>query len=396
MLMYACLPMKMDWILNATGPQTESTWETGTACGYFLNATSTSPVLMSGYRVSNDSEDPAYGEALLMRTLPLVTNPSRQPLYGGSINFKSLNHPILDALIVSSQDGSAESVYRKETPIAHECVLSWCIKTIRSSYSWGVYHEDVEETIINTTRTPYPWTSKYIPHLRTTDTDYHGNISIYNSDKSQDKLEYGLSNSTVFSFVTLLDEIFPSSITVANETANALLKIRTSFNDRVMFRAVRFSPWLAPNNVTHHMERMATALTNAMRSDSSSREFMEGDASALETFVKVNWAWLAFPLAMLVLCVVFLVATMLRTSRGENGELGIWKTSAMPTLMYSLPRDMRHDLTKNATWRSEESGGAKRVRIRLLPDQGWRVSGYMCTSPTSDRRNRSQAPPGWV
>jgi hypothetical protein len=70
---------------------------------------------MSGYRVENSTDLP-YGETLLMRTLPLVTNPLRKPLYGGSINFKHINNPIIDALIVSAADGSADSVYRKVPP----------------------------------------------------------------------------------------------------------------------------------------------------------------------------------------------------------------------------------------------------------------------------------------
>lgn len=368
----------------------------GTACGYFLNATSTAPVLMSGYRAGNGSNNSTFGEALLMRTLPLVTNPLRQPLYGGSINFKHVNHPILNALIVSSADGSADSVYRKEPPIAHECVMSWCIKTLRSSYSWGVYEEIVEETTFNNTQLPYPWSAKDIPGLNITDTGYRGNTTIYPSGESQIGPEYGLSNNTFLSFVVLFDEIFPSSITSANATAQPFLKIRTSFDDRVMFRSVRFNPWLAPNNVSNHMERMATALTNVVRSDAASREFMKGQALTIETYLQVSWAWLAFPLAMLVFCLLFLIATMVKTSRGAEENVGTWKTSAMPTLMYGLPQDMRHNLTKGSTWRSESSGGGKKVKIRLMPDQGWRVSGYVCTSPTTLRRTHPRAPPGWL
>jgi hypothetical protein len=363
----------------------------GTACGYFLNATSTAPVLMSGYRVASDSNNGTnYGETLLMRTLPLVTNPRREALFDGSINFKNISHPILDALIVSSADGSSESVYRRELPIAHECVLSWCVKTLRSSYSWGVYEEEVEETFFNTTKAPYPWTTKYYPESRTTDTDYRGNVSIRTPDMDLDEPGYGLSNETVFEFILLFDEVFPSMITAADRAAKSFLKIKTSFNDRVVFRAVRFNPWLAPNNVTHHMERIATAVTNVIRSESNSNELVAGQALAPETYVQVKWAWLAFPLAMLGLCLVFLIATMVKTSGDADGEIGTWKTSAMPTLMYSLPRDTRHNFTASSTWRSGSDGGVKKVKIRLVPNHGWQVS------PTLSRRNDSHALSGWI
>ncbi|KAF1911258.1 hypothetical protein BDU57DRAFT_507084 [Ampelomyces quisqualis] len=396
LLTYACLPMKLDWILRSTGPTTEARYPNGTACGYFLNVTSTKPVMMSGYRVADEGNRSAHGETLLMRTLPLVTNPSRDSLYDGTINFRNISHSLLNALIVSSADGSIDSVYRKELPVAHECMLSWCVKTLRSSYSAGIYEENVEEVFLNTTKIPYPWSTTYYPEFRITNTDYRGNISLHPPSSSPSDPAYGLSNNTVMDFTLLFDETFPSLITVANATADPLLKIRTSFDDRIIFRTVHFNPWLAPNNVTHHMERIATALTNVVRSDANSNEFIAGQALALETYIRVNWGWLSFSLAMLGLCILFLFATMVKTSRDGKDDLGIWKTSAMPTLIYGLPQEARHNLTTASTLRNGASGGAEKVRIRLLPNQGWRVSGHFSKSPTTLRGGGSPAPPGWV
>jgi hypothetical protein len=79
-------------------------------------------------------------------------------------------------------------------------------------------------------------------------------------------------------------------MTIANATAQPFLKIRTSSIDKIMFRSVRFNPWLAPNDVMHHMEKIATALTNAGRSDAASRGYIAGQAFAPETYLHVNWA----------------------------------------------------------------------------------------------------------
>lgn len=141
---------------------------------------------------------------------------------------------------------------------------------------------------------------------------------------------------------------------------------------------------------------MATALTNVIRSDSNSNEYITGEALAAETYVQVKWLWLAFPLAMLCLCLAFLVATIIKTSKGRNDGYGAWKTSTMPTLMYGLPQEMREDLTAGATWRSENCGGTKRVKIRLIPTQGWRVSGHDYKSLTVYNRSGSKAPLGWI
>lgn len=330
-----------------------------------------------------------------MRMIPLITNPDARSLYDGSINFRHIVNPILDALIVSSADGSASSVYRKDIPIAHECMLAWCVKTIRSTYSWGKYEEIIEKKLFKTTKTPYPWQTVYHPEIDVTATDYFANVSIYPPNASGDSLGYGLSNDTMMDTIFSFGEVFPSVITVESPQAKPFLKVRTSFVDRVMFRAFRYSPWLAPNNITQHMEKIATAVTNVVRSDTGSTDSLKGPAFAPETYVEVKWAWLSFPLAMLILCVVFLVTTMVKTSRGKHENIGVWKTSAMPTLIYSLPQEYREGLTKNTSSQTMSGREPKSVKIRLMPNEGWRVSGQMHTSQTLQRRGDSRAPPGW-
>lgn len=103
LLEYACLDTRIDWTsgLNST----ISSYPNATACGYFLNATSEEPIMMSGYALGPTGEP--RGETLLMRTIPLMTNPLRYPLLGGSIRFKNVRNPIVDVL-VSSTSGRAQ------------------------------------------------------------------------------------------------------------------------------------------------------------------------------------------------------------------------------------------------------------------------------------------------
>jgi hypothetical protein len=425
LLDYACLNMSMDWIKNSsylTGAGTKNPYpngkcvflsictqlrpyevspvwssvfsgyllirpSTGTACGYFLNATSEKPVLMSGFRVENGS-DSLHGETLLMRTLPLVTNPSRHSLYGGTINFRHVQYPILDTLIVSAADGTVDSVYAKTPPVAQECMLSWCVETLRSSYASGDYKEQVIETFINTTSADWPWWTQDYPEQQMTDTEFRANISIIPSSTESGSIPFGVSNETFLDLVIIFDEIFPSLITVANATAPQFVKIRTAAVDNVYSRLVHFSPWLAPNNVTFHMQRMARTMTNVIRSDTNSNELVVGIAQALETYVAVHWAWLTFPLVMLFLSIIFLVATMLKTSRNSHGDIGTWKTSAMPTLMYGLPQDMQKDIISTTSSGGLSHERPRKVRIRLLPKQGWRVSGQVDLAP--------RAPSGFI
>ncbi|KAE8836663.1 hypothetical protein HRS9139_04761 [Pyrenophora teres f. teres] len=351
LLEYACLNMRMDWIRSSTGPTTKNTYPNGTACGYFLNATSQNPVLMSGFRVDNRT-DPSPGETLLML------------------------------------DGTVDSVYKKKAPVAQECMLTWCVKTLRSSYTSGDYQEQVVETFVNTTRAEWPWWTRDYPELQMTDTEFRANISLSPPSMESEPTSFGAFNTTVLNIVVIFDNIFPSSLTVSNATAPPFFKIKTAAPDEVFFRAVRFNPWLAPNNVTHHMERMARAMTNAIRSDSSTNKLVAGTAYLRETYVAVRWEWLTFPLVMLLLSIGFLVATMIKTSHQKYNDIGTWKSSAIPSLMYGLPKDMQRDFVVSTTSRRTFSRRSKKVRIRLQPKQGWRVSGHAQAGPV--------APPGFI
>jgi hypothetical protein len=73
------------------------------------------------------------------------------------------------------------------------------------------------------------------------------------------------------------------------------------------------------------MDRLATALTNRLRGSTSSEKFF-GSAYTIETYVHVKWEWLAFPFALLLLTLVFLVATMIKTTqRDGEADPGIGK-----------------------------------------------------------------------
>ena len=350
---------------------------------------------MSGYLW--DTGNLTAGEALVMRTLPLTRLDTREPLYSnGSIHFKHIRHKIQDVLIVSTNDGTAESVYRNETPVAQECHLSWCVKTVRSSYTSGGYSEEIIDTVVNTTSGPFPWQSfpgedengEYV------DLFYMDDVTLEVEDifDGLESTRFYVSNTTVVSVMTGFADIFPAYTTQINESAPPLLRYKTYRSGPPWHQTLSFNPWVGPNNVTRHMDRLATALTNIIRS-APSRQDVDGHAFSKETFVLVRWEWLTFPLVLLVLSFVFLVSTIIKTSKDTGA--GIWKTSAMPTLIYSLPKEMQAQFTEQKTWDSSQE--TKKVRIRLLPKTGWRVSGQSQLSSSPQLPHPTvQAPRGWI
>lgn len=362
---------------------------------------------MSGYRVNdtlNSSAREEPGETLLLRALPLnspfftVYPFSASPPYGGSIHFRDLYFPIIDALIVSAADGAATSVHANMTPVAQECTISWCVKTIKSSYAMGQYEEIVTKTFLNTTarQLPYPWEAFPEVEEDAVFTIFHGNISVHPPSSNFTKSNFGVSNETFARTAALFEELLPSSITAANATAPLWWRVKISAWAYNQLRPVtKNNPWLAPNNVSQYLEKFTTAMTNVIRSHSS-HEFVEGRAYKQTTFITVHWEWLTFPLMLLLLSLIFLVATMIKTSKYHAAGLGMWKTSAMPTLIYGLPPGVQAGVSDPSTWGRVSGGGGKQVKIRLLPKQGWRVSGLPSTSPTLRSRANHRVPPGWI
>jgi hypothetical protein len=134
-------------------------------------------------------------------------------------------------------------------------------------------------------------------------------------------------------------------------------------------RQLKFNPFLAPNDVPRHMERLpvATAMSNVTRSDKESHEMIAGQAYNRKQLVVVRYGWLAFPIALVVLGLTFLVATIIETSKSEQGELGAWKTSAMPALIYNIPEGYQRELYGHSSEGAGSSKTRRKVKLQLLP-----------------------------
>ncbi|KAF2449114.1 hypothetical protein P171DRAFT_342669, partial [Karstenula rhodostoma CBS 690.94] len=368
LISYACLSSKMDWVRNISRDPTGSMYPLGTMCGYFINATSDSPVMMTGYTTGPNAT--YAGQALVARGLPLVDSVTRTTLFGGTIHFGHIRNPIEDFIIAGVED--IESAYANSTPFAQECVLSWCVKAIKSTYSLGTYKEELVENFLNSTAGPHPWLTTLAE-----DSDdgpvyeyfYAENVTI-RVPSEPEEVSYGLDNATMLLTTATFDNVLPFFSTVNNSSDVVSTRLRYWRAGDTEMRP-DINPWVPSNNVTQHIERLATAVTNLMRS-SSGTESASGDGYAKEVHVQVQWAWLTFPLLLLVLSLLFLVLTIRRTSIA-GGDAGLWKNSTLPILIYSLPKDAQQLLISGGALDKPQ---AKNTRIKFATNTGWRVSGY--------------------
>ncbi|KAJ4360612.1 uncharacterized protein N0V89_001178 [Didymosphaeria variabile] len=365
-------------------------------CGWFFNASSENPMLMLGYQV-DPFTNRSSGEILTTRLLPLIGNVNRKPLFGGSINFRHVRNPLINFVVVSTTEGQDQesvlkSIFHHQKPRALECVLSWCVKTIKSTYNEATYTEIIQDRFINTTTGPFPWT--FIkPDSNSTDevakVQYLQDITVnpHALEGQGNTSSYGMSNQTAFNILSIFDDYLPSFATLANNASQQYMKFMF-WDENPWLREFPENPWSAPNNVTYRMERLATVMTNIMRQAANDTTF--GQSFNEETYIEVRWVWLTLPVGLLGLTLVFLAGTVIRTSM-EKDRVGVWKNSAIATLLYGLPDEMQRKITDSQGHGTPRSK-AKELNVRMLPTKGWRVSGHVL-SPIV---RKQKPPPGWI
>jgi hypothetical protein len=396
LLTYECITGTLDWIANITTKDDLPIYENGTMCGWFINGTATNtgstPILMSGYRKATPKLP--YEESLLTRVLPLIDQIDRSPLYGtGSYHFKNVTNSIIDFFVSSTAD-LPHSAYSRTPPVAQECVLAWCVKTLKSTYFEAKYTEHATKTVLNTSEVAYPWRS-----VQTTTPLGDGSYSYYtrNIHVTSNGTDYGASATANVRTTYIFDDYFPSVYLQSNESNVAYLRYKMTYDDGPPFlRNISYNPFLAPNNVTDHMARLAKGLTDSMRS-SDQQEWVNGDVFGVETFVHVRWEWLSLPVGLLVFTLLFLLGTIIKSSLVKE-HVGVWKTSAIATLLYGLPDEMQKKITASAPDDAKRTPRtkAKELKVRMQPKKGWRVSGNLLSPFTTPKVKQGQPPPGWI
>jgi hypothetical protein len=272
MLQFGCLHedgfWRGDWV-TTTG------WNTDVSlmsCGYFFNATSSKPMLMSGYAINSTQNGVAAGEALVMRQLGLRDPRTEEVYWDHSINFKHVPSPIIDFITVAVPDASA--AWLNQTPTAQECVLQWCTKTIAARYHEGNYTERILSTFTNNTMIPYPL------DFNASNYNYEYLINITITPPGQDRT-FVVPNDTALQTIFSFDLLIPQYVTQLNSSALPILRTHNDQNDsdEVRLSLYPYNQWALPNNASLHLADLATAMTNVVRQYPNSSELVLGSGS---------------------------------------------------------------------------------------------------------------------
>jgi hypothetical protein len=406
-LEFHCQTSALDWIPTPNPLPDASGWmyPNGTACGWFLKAEK--PILMTGY--TTDLGTNYTGTALVSRSQPLYDVFTRAPLSGYDAKLNNTRNPLSHVIIVSNEN--VQRVQLNATPTAHECIISWCVKTMQSTLTGGEFIENVTRTVYNHQLGKNPWSTEQVyddGELLGIQFTYAENVTIVgNSGKT-----FQVLNDTHNNILTIFDDIFPSTYTVANSTnmTDAKLRFQEYITGGSRLRTKSFNPFLY-DNITAHLDSLAIDFTNIIRSAQDTIDIVQGASFDLTSVVDVRWKWLSLPLTLLAFTFVFLMATIVRSSMER--DVGVWKTSAIATLLYGLPDEVGNPISlqeylltgnfhlqvrKKLTSVKDKGtprANAKHTKLKLLPGTGWRLSGASVFSPSSLRARHSPSQTEW-
>jgi hypothetical protein len=319
-------------------------------------------ILMTGYSLNASTSH----EALLLRYFMLQDMRNVGSFtynWTGFGQFDDIQNPLEHFIVATLPDVAA--AHANSTPVAQECMLSWCAKTISSSFSNGQYQETIRSTVIETNSSR---AIDQIPaEMATEGIEYFGysNVTVHGANPGT---KYEISNTSQELIAEMSGYYLPAFLTSANLSAQPQLRIQNFAGYVPVMTQYPYNPWAPPNNISGHADRLATALTNIIRTPSSNNNTENVFGSGVpETYIQINWYWFSQPIMILLSTLAFLLATIRKAATEHSGV--IWKSSSLATLTNGLSDATKMEV--GPPWhlvRVRETAEHTYVRLRVTKD----------------------------
>ncbi|KAK5053137.1 hypothetical protein LTR84_002111 [Exophiala bonariae] len=242
--------------------------------------------------------------------------------------------------------GESQDGLRLEIKAATKCTISLCAKELVSTLFNGSLGTQVKEQT---------W-GEYFPMMGSTSFGYNWTATLGNHTfQVLDKILPGQStNANIYPIVQLLDRTIISLGGQSLRSQKYAGGVRSSFLTDPPSNTQRFITGPMQNSSA----RIAQAFTNYFQQNGDT--LISGKVYTVVTFVDVHWAWLIFPLAIVLICFANLIITIYQS---RLLKLPIWRTSPYPLLFSwqmedNRPRATVYDVPAvvSATGRDPASG----------------------------------------
>jgi len=251
------------------------------------------------------------------------------------------------------------------SPWAKQCSLQACVNTLSSTVINGTLQENITETVLNHTvvdiSSPKP------------DSDY----GVYIKGESDTAYLLGMGAllgirgwfSAIFTngSATRTTSDFSRSITDADRAVVVNLTVGISsgetFFDSDIVTAFYWNHYEYADGLNMLMSDLAVSMTTAFRGFKGAVP-TNGTSITMESYVHVRYGFAVLPIAAVVSCLIFLLASMAIT---RTSKTQLWKSSALASLFYGLDQETREKFLAEDSLHSKKKQ-AKAVRVKLYTD----------------------------
>jgi hypothetical protein len=309
-----------------------------------------------------------------------------------TMRFSKLETLLMSFLVIRGTDDWIDSKTRWQSshPIATECALYLCTNLYHAQSENGVPKEDVvgswadrdpESYKINTTdltlspfseeRDPSEWTKLDFDDLY--DPGQSVDLSRYDLRLTVPPEQFETYPFTLGRDVNISHAMIRSTIDFLHsftgrtrkDISSSLSNHNSSYLTPVGYPDGDVLPFLDPlwnsKNLTATFENVASSLTKQIRNTSPLRQ--QGAVQSWITHVRVDWVCLIYPIAMLLIGILYVALIMIESMRLQ---IPVWKEKALPTLLYGFDDETQSLLRKRQGYGVDKK---EDTRVRFTFDE---------------------------
>ena len=273
--------------------------------------------------------------------------------FGGQIN-TSVSHisPDLDEIepsILQFSSLISKSEKNSETASAWECVLSYCVNMYSAAVHDGNYKESITRSWLNNSATVD----------QGSDLIYRPPDSFANATGNYS--EFRVANLAARAMNSFMSETFTGSGGINSSRSGS------AFSSDVI------QALYSTDNYSSTLENLAQAMTkNIERQNNSGLGPFKGIAYRSETYVHVRWAWIAYPLVIVLMTILLLAGVIIENAQGQ---LRVWGASNIALLFHGQGLHLDDDDHAPINTISQMTAKAKAVEVHLIKasNEEWKL-----------------------
>lgn len=256
----------------------------------------------------------------------------------------------VEASIVQFTSLYARNMTSADEAEAWECALYYCINEYEASIEDGDFLQSVRKT----------WRNDSASHAQQGDLTYNPPSSYINLT----------ADSSYFYVDNLAAKALNSFI------ADALVGsggVRDPASGSQSFSSDIIHAFFEADNISERIDNLAVSMSNNIRQQNSSgSKPFQGTAWGSQTYVNVRWAWLAYPLTVLLISLISLALTIFHTSRFK---VNVWKSSTLALLFHGQQIQLsdNNDMPANTLSRMTQKSSHLNVELVKSADERWNL-----------------------